>query len=285
MKIGYYYTEEQINFLRQEYTYTPITKKELREKFNKKFNEARSKLAIVNIISKNKIKKDKKYRNQSRERGVKYTNEHSEYIRRNYTEKPTTTQQELLKMFNKEFNFSISVFTLGMIISKNKLAKGPIYTDEVKQFIIKCVKEGMRKQDCKEACEAKFKRHFYKQNIGKVVNEVGLSFAYGPLMLIDKFFEEHEGVEKLIQRVIKKNLKSKYQDILIRDAIIEKYEINTSTRDILKFCESKNIKITYLSQEIIEKRKKERRVERLKRKKEIKYKTSSGRDYEFEEYM
>jgi len=276
-KFPIFYTEEKLNFLRQHYEQTDTTREELTQMFNEKFKLDKSVSAIIHTLKRYKILKDEKYQKvtiRKYQRNVEsaYTKEHADFIRKNYTENPNMTRKELLKLFNEKFNLNVSIFILGYIMNRYKLRRNRtgralIYNHEVKQFIIKCVKEGLTKQECKEKCELEFERHFNKHSIGQVANKMGLSFEIYPKSEINKYFEDNPKIEDIIRKVVKRNPESKYHEILIRDKLIEKGYKNIKTLDIRIFCESKKIKINYLGKSLEEKRKRQREIQRERSKK------------------
>ena len=248
-----FYDEEKLKFLIQNYKSTDITREELTQMFNEKFKLDKSVSAIIHTLKRHKILKDDEYReavNKKYQRKAisAYTEVHINFIKKNYTENTDMTRKKLLKLFNEWFGLDISIFQLCYIINRYKLGRSsvgrsPIYNYEVKQFIKKCIEEGLTKQECKEACEKEFERHFNIQSMGQATNKMGMIFRNPFQIGINKFFEERVEIEEMIRKLVKKNFKSTYHNILIRDMIIEKYEKNIKSIDICNFCEIKKIKI------------------------------------------
>ncbi len=266
--IARFYDEEEIDFLRQHYEHTDTTREELKQLFNENFKLDKSVSAILHILKKHNIIKDEEHRKESAKKYQRraesiYTKEHADFIRENYTEDLSIARKSFLKLFNKHFSMDITIFQLGYIMNRYDLrrertGRALIYTPEVKQFMKKCVEDGLTKQECKDECEKKFERHFNRQSIGQVVNKMGLNFKIPSAIEIDSFFEEYEEIEEFIKKVVNKNLKCTYHSILIRDAIIEKYEKNIKVLDICTFCEMKNIKINHVGKTRKEKAEKQR---------------------------
>ena len=207
----------------------------------------------------------------------KYTREHADFIRSNYTENRFMKRRELLEIFNKRFNLNISVIVLGFIIDKYDLVRQhrgsniPKFTPTVKIFIRRCVGGGMSSQECKDACEKKFERPFNRNTISQVANRMGITFRTSRGERLANFFKEYPRVEKRIRRLVKKNPYSRWHDILIRDMIIEKYKKGVKTTEVRLFCLVKKIKINVIGQTLKQKNKKlrersKRQYQRRKRK-------------------
>ena len=201
-----FYDDKKLNFLRQQYEHTDITGEELTQMFNAEFETDKTVISIVHTLKRYKILKDKKFqckvaKKYQRNAQLVYTQKHADFIRKNYTEKPDVRGKEILKLFNKKFGLNISIINLWYIMNRYGLRRqrlGPalIYNHKVKQFIIKCIKEGMMRQECKDACEKEFERCFNITTLGKIANKMGLSFNNHPNKEINKFFEGHKEIEK-----------------------------------------------------------------------------------------
>lgn len=286
------YNDTRLKFLSQNYERTDFTKKELTQLFNKKFNMNQTVSAIESALREYCIKKIKKYREivakkYPREVQFLYKKKHIDFIRKNYTEKEGALKTEFLPLFNEKFGLNLNFSKLGYLIHRYKLRKhdkgrGTIYTPKVKQFIRKCVEEEMTKQECKEACEKEFARHFVRESVGMVASRMGLRFRCYPKTETDIFFEERsKEIVELIKNIKKKNLKDSYQALLVRDKIICEYQINVRVLDILIFCEKRHIKIRCPGQSLEERRAGAKESQQIQRNRQAVAERSEVEDNEY----
>lgn len=178
------------------------------------------------------------------------------WLKQNY-ERTLLSRKELTNGFNSQFKTNYTVEGITTLLYKCNIKKNKTYrsiilnqprfcTKEVKNFIYRAVKRGMGKTECLRACQVEFEIPISRHTLNKIVYDKGLKFVTEKKTDLHPIFSLPDFIS-LIKKVVKDNPDSKYQDILIRDEIIEKHGKNIPLDQIRYFCIIKNLNLISLT--------------------------------------
>ncbi len=260
-----------------------MTNRDIKDFLDERYNTS------VGIASIRKIAKKFGLQKQTYQNYPKLTREQISWLKKKYVD-TSLIKEDLLEKFNKKFGYDYSLNKLAEEMGKKKILKSDKgkkkshkaaglkhkkYTKDVISFIRKCAKEGKSSIETKNACQLEFEMPFNTGSLRK--NAFDMKIKFNPLIVakIDPIFENPKMLE-VVKKCIRQNPKEDYQDIFIRDAIIEEFEKNVHPRDIKIFCQRNEIEINCIGRTHQEGLEKAREYNKKKKR--------NFRDYEEELY-